>query len=85
MALETHRAMEGRTMAPLFVALQQGDLGAFDRFVNALRTQDSSLGGNVFVEALRESVCQPFDASWFEQVWNKRTLEVAARVLRDST
>jgi hypothetical protein len=82
-ALETHRAMEGRTVAPLFVALQQGDLGAFDRFVSALRTQDSSLGGNVFVEALRESVCQPFDASWFEQVWGKRTIEVAARVLRD--
>lgn len=83
-ALDTHRAMEGRTMAPLFVALQQGDLSAFDRFVSALRAQDASLGGNTFVEALRESVCQPFDASWFERVWDKRGVEVAARVLRDS-
>ncbi len=83
-ALETHRALEGRSIAPLFVALQQGDLLAFDRFVSVIRAQDPNLGPTLFVEALREAVCQPFDQEWFEQTWGTRTVAVAARILSDA-
>ena len=84
-AMETHRALEGRSMAPLLVSLQQGDLPAFDRFVSVLRAQDTGLSGNLFVEALRESLSEPFDREWFEKVWQKRTVEVASRVLTDAS
>ena len=84
LALETHRALEGRSIAPLFVALQQGDLLSFDRFVSVIRAQDSNLGPGLFVESLREAICQPFDKQWFEDTWGTRTIAVAARVLSDA-
>lgn len=83
-AMETHRALEGRSMGPLTVALQQGDLAAFDRFVSVLRAQDSALSGSFFAEALRESINEPFDRESFEETWQKRSIEVAARVLTDA-
>lgn len=83
-ALETHRALEGRSMGALLVSLQQADLAAYDRFVGVLRTQDNTLSGSLFTELLRESICGPFELDWFEKVWEKRAVEVATRILSDA-
>jgi hypothetical protein len=78
-----HRQIGVRSQAPLELALQLGDLASFRTLRSA---QPVRQRGTARSEAdwLRESICEPFDAAWFLDVWGHGALGVAEGVLRDA-
>lgn len=78
-----HRLIGVRSQAPLELALQLGDLSSFRHLRSA---QPARLRGAARSDSdwLRETICEPFDADWFSEVWGNRSREVAEGVLRDA-
>ncbi len=75
------RALLGsRSVSDVTVALQAGDREAYAAWVTARRPPRRT-PYRAPAECLRQSVCEPFDATWFERTWGDAAPSVAEQVL----
>ncbi len=82
-ARRTGALLEGRSVSHVALALQRGDMSEFERRVS-LRRLPRATPFRTASEALRASVCEPFDAEWLARTWGERAIEIVARVLGEA-
>jgi superfamily II DNA or RNA helicase len=82
-ALATQQLLGGRSVSDLGLALQLGDLRAFQRRFSVERLP-RQIPLRSAAEWLRVSICEPFDADWFVRTWADEAHAVARRVLREA-
>ncbi|MGZ3421092.1 MAG: SNF2-related protein [Polyangiales bacterium] len=80
---ETRALLEARSVSHVALALQSGDLEAFERTAE-MRRLPRQLAFPTAATWLRECLCQPFDAEWMERTFGHQTRDVVERVLRES-
>ena len=79
----TGELLGARSGAPLTLALQRGSMTELAaRFPRPPRRP--AVGPASLSEWLRASICDPFDADWFERTWRSDARLIAERVLEDA-
>jgi len=78
---EGRRLFGARAMGEVTLALQRGDLIAFDRLLGHRKKRLAPVSAASW---LRASVCDGFDAEWLERIYEHQTPTVVARVLSEA-